>query len=496
MANAETVMGEPAKGASRYAWYVLSILFLVYVLNFVDRQIISILAEDIKRDLGLKDQDLGFLYGTAFGVFYSLFGIPLGRLADNWHRVRLMTIGLSLWSVMTALSGFSKTGGHLAAARIGVGIGEATASPSAYSIISDYFPKRLRATALSIYSAGLYVGGGCSLFIGGLIVQGWNKAYPGGGPLGLVGWQAAFMAVGVPGLLLAVWIATLREPTRGLVEGLPEPEKHPAPFRAFGAELVTIVPPLTLIGAAMGGVRALGYNLIALAVVVAAVSGLVAAGEPWPQWVAIGIGVYAVFSWASALKRRDPPTFALIVGTPAFLCTVVAYGLNGFMIGSLGATAGFLGLTIGGVVSDRLRQRNPAGRLWVVIFGAVVPVPFLILAFTASSPAAFYTGIFLAQLTASCALGAAAATTQDMVLPRMRGTATATFFIGTTLIGLALGPYMAGRVSTLTGSLSIGMLSLLVVTPITLACAVAAYRLAPRAEATREERARAAGEAV
>ena len=114
-------------GATRYGWYVLSILFLVYVLNFVDRQIISILAEDIKRDLGLKDQDLGFLYGTAFGVFYALFGIPLGRLADNWHRVRLMTIGLTLWSVMTAVSGLSRTGGHLAAARIGVGIGEATA---------------------------------------------------------------------------------------------------------------------------------------------------------------------------------------------------------------------------------------------------------------------------------------------------------------------------------------------------------------------------------
>jgi len=136
--------------APRYAWYVLFILFLVYVLNFVDRQIISILAEDIKRDLGLRDEDLGFLYGTAFGVFYSLFGIPLGRLADNWHRGRLMVIGLALWSTMTALSGLSRSGGHLAAARIGVGIGEATASPSAYSLISDWFPKRLRATALSI----------------------------------------------------------------------------------------------------------------------------------------------------------------------------------------------------------------------------------------------------------------------------------------------------------------------------------------------------------
>ncbi len=519
---AEVGAAEADAKASRYAWYVLSVLFLVYVLNFVDRQIISILAEDIKRDLGLKDQDLGFLYGTAFGVFYALFGIPLGRLADNWHRVRLMAIGLSLWSVMTAVSGLSRTGGHLAAARIGVGIGEATASPSAYSIISDYFPKRLRATALSIYSAGLFVGGGCSLFIGGLIVQRWNAAWPGGGPLGLVGWQAAFMAVGLPGLLLALWITTLREPIRGLVEGLPEPDRHPAPFRAFAGELLTIVPPLTLIGAAMGGVRALLVNIGGLALVVGGVLALVSIGEPWPQWTAVGMGVYAVFSWACALKRRDPPTYALIIGTPAFLCTVVAYGFNAFLsyaasfwaapyalrelggtpsstgllVGGFGALAGFLGLTIGGVVSDRLRRGNPAGRLWVVIFGAAVPVPFLILAFTAATPVPFYIGIFFAQITASCALGAAAATTQDMVLPRMRGTATATFFIGTTLIGLALGPYLAGRVSTLSGSLSTGMLALLVVSPITLAAAIAAYRLAPKAEATREARARAAGEAI
>ena len=120
-------------------------------------------------------------------------------------------------------------------------------------MIADYFPKERRATALSIYSAGLYVGGGVSLFIGGAIVQGWNRAWPGGGPLGLVGWQAAFLAVGLPGLIVAVWIATLREPIRGLVEGLPEPERHPAPFRAFFQELLTIIPPLTLIGAARGG---------------------------------------------------------------------------------------------------------------------------------------------------------------------------------------------------------------------------------------------------
>ena len=508
--------------ASGYAWYVLGVLFLVYVLNFIDRQVISILAEDIKRDLRLGDDDLGFLYGTAFGVFYALFGIPLGRLADNWHRGRLMTVGLALWSTMTAASGLSRNFGQLAAARIGVGVGEATASPAAYSLISDWFPRRLRATALAIYSAGLYVGGGISLFIGGAIVQGWNRAYPGGGPLGLVGWQAAFLAVGLPGLVLALWLATMREPIRGRVEGLPEPAPHPAPFRAFGAELLTIVPPLTLIGAGRRGWAALARNLAALAFVVTVVAAVVRAGEPAPQWIAIGIGVYAVFSWATALRSRDPATFALIVGTPAFLCTVVAYGLNAFLayaasfwaapyalrvlhiskaeagliIGSSGALSGFLGVTLGGVLADRLRRTNPGGRLLVVISGAIVPVPFLVLAFTATGALPFYLGLFVSGLTASMALGAAGATTQDLVLPRMRGTATATFFIGTTLLGLALGPYIAGRVSVLTGSLSTGMLSLLFAVPITLGAAIAAYRLVPAAEATREARARAAGEVI
>lgn len=505
--------------APRYAWYVLGILFLVYILNFVDRQIISILAEDIKRDLGLTDGDLGFLYGTAFGVFYSLFGIPLGRLADNWHRVRLMTGGLALWSAMTALSGLSQTGGQLAAARVGVGIGEATASPAAYSLISDWFPKRLRATALSIYSAGLYVGGGVSLFIGGLIVQNWNRAYPGGGPLGLVGWQAAFMAVGLPGLIVALWIATLREPVRGQSEGL-RTEPHPAPFRSFFDELLTIVPPFTLFGAARLGGRALLVNLLAATLVSLVVWLMLRAGEPAPQWIAIGIGVYAVFSWASALRRRDPATFALIVGTPAFLCVVVAYGLNaflsyaasfwaapyalrtlalspanaGFLIGGSGALSGFLGVTLGGLVADRLRRTNPAGRLWVVLFGALAQPPCLAVAFTADAPALFFVALFLGGLFASTSLGAAGATTQDLVLPRMRGTATATFFIGTTLLGLALGPYLAGRVSTLSGSLSTGMLSLLLSVPITVAAAMAAIRLVPAAEQSREARARAAGE--
>lgn len=524
--------------ASPYAWYVLGVLFLVYTLNFIDRQIITILAPDIQKDLGLTHADIGFLYGTAFGVFYALFGIPLGRLADSWHRGRLLTLGLALWSAMTALSGFARTGGMLAGARIGVGVGEATASPSAYSLLSDWFPKRQRATALAIYSAGIYVGGGFSLFVGGKIAETWNRWYPANAPLGLHGWQAAFMAVGIPGLLLAIWVFTLREPMRGQSEGLRAPP-NPAPFRTFFEELLTIIPPFTLIGAARGGVKALTANLVALLLVAALVLGLVAIETPheawslgvrwsvtrvsvFAQWAAVGIGVYAVYSWGSALRRRDLPTFRLVIGTPAFICVVVAYGFNAFLayatsyaapsyaaatwhlgpaeiglkIGAPAMLAGFLGVTLGGLMADRLRRTYPAGRIMVILFGGIAPLVPLVLAFTTPDRTLFFVLLPLAQLLTTTALGAAAAATQDLVLPRMRGTATAAFLIGTTLLGLAMGPYLAGRVADLTGSLATGILSLLLVTPVALGAGIAAYVLVPKAEATREERARAAGEPI
>src|SRR5271168_674270 len=172
--------------AGLYPWYVLGVLFLVYVLNFIDRSILSILAQDIKADLHLGDAQLGFLYGTAFAVFYALFGIPLGRLADSWYRGRLIAVGLALWSAMTALSGLAGSYGQLAAARIGVGVGEASASPAAYSLLADYFPVRRRALVLAIYTAGLYVGGGLSLPLGGWIAHAWTHNYPHGtAPFGL-----------------------------------------------------------------------------------------------------------------------------------------------------------------------------------------------------------------------------------------------------------------------------------------------------------------------
>ena len=525
-----------------YSWYALGVLVLVYVLNFIDRQILSILANDIKADLGVDDAYLGFLYGTAFAIFYALFGIPLGKLADSWKRVRLMTLGLSLWSAMTALSGFAKDAGQLTVARIGVGVGEATASPSAYSLISDWFPARLRATALAIYSSGLYIGGGISLAIGGLVVDQWNEAFPAGGPLGLAGWQAAFIAVGVPGLLLAVWVATLREPIRGAIDGIPTAE-DPNPFRGFVKELTTVIPGFTFFGAGSRGGLALAINVavFVLAFVVAhlltqilgtgqgfimeAIESLTGSSLPLvsDQWFLLALGYYAVFSWASALRVRDYPTFALTWGSPAFLCTILGYGTVafmayaasywgapyaervfdvskgnlGFFLGGGGAVGGFLGVILGGRMADILMNRTSAGRVLVVLFGLLSPIPFAVVQYTTESYWLFIILNVVVGALAASALGAAAAASQALVLPRMRGTATATFFLATTLVGLALGPYTAGYVSAQNAdNLSIGVLSTLWIAPIGLVVLLAAIKLTPKASSSVIERAEAAGEQI
>lgn len=511
--------------ATGYSWYVLSVLVVVYILNFIDRQILSILAVDIKADLGLTDADMGFLGGAAFAVFYALFGIPLGRLADNWSRVKLLSIGLALWSTMTALSGFARDQITLTFARMGVGVGEATASPTAYSLISDYFPKKQRATALAIYSSGLYLGGGVSLFIGALIVKAWNDAYPGGGPLDLVGWQAAFLAVGIPGLLVALWVATLREPVRGAMDGVASPSS-PAPFRQFAQDLSTIVPPFTLIGAWQRGPAALAINIGFAAAIAAFAWWMIELTGNFPQWSAVGLGYYAVFSWACTLRARDSATFRLIWGTPAFICTTLGYGMVSlaayalafwsapyaeivlglpkqelaFWLGANGAISGFVGVILGGRLADALRAKNPAGRILMIIFGVVAPIIPIWIGYTTDNSTLFYVMNFLAGMFGATALGAAAATTQDLVLPRMRGTATAAFFLGTTLVGLSFGPYMVGQISDLAGTivdgkpvgdLRTGILSLIGVAPIALVLLLYAYRAVPQAEATIVERAAA-----
>lgn len=527
--SAATAVPAPDAPVPAYNWYALGVLVLVYVLNFVDRQILSILANDIKADLKVDDAFLGFLYGTAFAIFYALFGIPLGKLADSWKRVRLMSIGLALWSLMTVFSGFARNGAMLTGARIGVGVGEATASPSAYSLISDWFPARLRATALAIYSSGLYFGGGVSLLIGGLIVEGWNKAYPGGGPLGLVGWQAAFIGVGLPGLLLAVWVLTLREPVRGLIDGMPT-EEDPAPFRGFVDELLLIIPPFTFLGALRRGPAAFVVNVLAAVGFAAAAWLLTQWVNAGPgkiyapvsdQWLFLGVGYYAVFSWASALRSRDLPTFRLTWGSPAFMATILGYGLVSFMsyassffaapygelafaipkteigwlLGAPAAVAGFLGVIAGGRAADWLFERYAAGRLFVVMFGLIAPLPVIWLLFTTDNRTVFFICASVSQMLAASALGAAAATSQSLVLPRMRGVATATFFLATTLVGLALGPFLAGWVSAQHGGdISYGVRSILWAAPLGFVCLVAAIRFVPEAARSLTARAEAAGE--
>jgi MFS family permease len=492
--------------APPYSWYALGVLFLVYLLNFVDRQILSILANDIKADLALDDAQLGFLYGTAFAIFYALFGIPLGRLADGWNRTRLLAIGLGLWSLMTALSGFARNAATLTVARIGVGVGEATSAPCAYSLISDMFPRQLRGTALGIYSAGLFTGSGLSLLIGGSVVEAWNKAYPHEAPLGLAGWQAAFLVVGLPGLAMALWVASLREPKRGALDGMAAPmDAHP--FAEFVAQLGQLIPPFTLAAAARRGSRALLTN-VATAGVIALAAWLLSTltGNNQQFWF-LGVGFYAVASWASALRQRDEATFEATWRSAAFVSIVLAYGMIcflgysvsywaapyaertfalgkaelGLLIGAPNALGGFLGVILGGRLADYLHLRHPGGRAMVLSIALIGAVPAIAVGYSTDNVTLFLVCNFAVQLATSSALGAGAAATQSLVEPRMRGVATAIYFLGATLLGLALGPFMAGFISETTGSLAQGVIATLVVVPIGLVAVAIAVRRMPEA---------------
>lgn len=508
-----------AKGVGVYAWYALGVMVIVYMLNFVDRQILSILAEDIKGDLNLTDAQLGFLYGTAFAIFYTLFGIPLGRLADIWYRGRLMALGLAVWSSMTALSGFSTTYAQLAVARVGVGVGEASASPAAFSMLADYFPKERRALAAAIYSAGLYVGSGLSLPLGGAITDAWNGAFPNGsGPFALAGWQATFLAVGVPGLIVAAWVWTLREPPRTGPRGESLPVAQPGAWMTFLREFAAILPPFTLISVARH--KGLRLNLIAAAAIGLAVAGMIALTGDYAQWIAYGVGCYAVTSWVQSLRATDRPTYQLIWGTPqVLLCIVgmgglatVTYGFGfwaapyairtfgvtpheaGLALGIPSAIASAVGVISGGRLSDLWKQRDPRGRLFVCMLSSATTVPFLILMFTRSDFGAYAWLNPVVAMTSSAWVGSTVAAYQDFVLPRMNGTVSATYVLGSTMVGLAIGPYASGKVATITGSLQMGVFSLLVMPPITLLCLYLVSRKMAGLEASKVDRALAVGE--
>jgi MFS family permease len=199
-----------------YAWYVVLILTLAYVVSFIDRQIMALMVEPIRRDLEISDTQISLLLGLAFAIFYTLLGIPLGRLADVNNRKKIIIIGVTVWCLMTAACGLARNYVQLFAARIGVGIGEAALSPSALSMISDYFPKDTRARAVAVYTLGISIGVGLAMIIGGQVVAYVFSAPPVSLPVvgTLFAWQTVFLVVGLPGLLVAVLMATVREPVR------------------------------------------------------------------------------------------------------------------------------------------------------------------------------------------------------------------------------------------------------------------------------------------
>jgi MFS family permease len=501
----------------------LAVLVLVYVLNFVDRQILSILNEEIQRDLGLDDGEMGFLYGTAFAVFYAVFGIPLGRLADVWVRRTLIAASLAVWSAMTALSGLARNFLELAGARIGVGIGEAGASPAAFSMLADLYPPARRATVLALYSSGIYLGAGLSLMIGGQIVGRWDAAWDGAPPLGLRGWQVAFFAVGIPGILLSLVVRLLPEPLRGGREGRVAPA-HPAPFRAFFEELRAVVPPLTLwhLLATGAGRRAWAGNLGAATALAAAAWTLVRATGDTLQWSALAVGLYAAFSWSQALARRDPPSARLILGTPALrwlalgfaLLAFTGYGIGywtppfflrvhdvpigrvGLLVGATAAAAGWLGVALGGWLADAWRARTPRGRIWLALAASLAPLPLLPWMLLTEHTALALALNVPVSMAGSMWVGVGAATVTDLVLPRMRATASAAYLLVVTFIGLALGPYGIGQLSDALGDLRHAMLAALAANVAGAVLLLIGARGLPEAEASLTERARAAGESA
>ncbi len=516
----------------RYSTYVLGVLIVVYVFNFIDRQILSILAEEIKADLGLTDADIGFLYGTAFAVFYAVFGIPLGRMADVWVRKSLIALGLGFWSLMTALSGTARSFVELAGYRFGVGVGEASATPAAFSMLSDYFPPRLRATVLAIYSSGIYIGAGIGLFLGGAIVDGWKGLYPDPAlaPFGLRGWQVAFFAVGLPGLLLGIWVWTLREPRRGQSEGIVTPE-HPHPFRETARSLAAVLPPFTVFALyGLGGARAALINLGA-AVLVAAGAWVANAVTHTPtQWVALGIGVYAAVSWVQNLRLSDPATFGMMFRSRAFvLATIgfptisfVTYGVGfwsppfmlrahgvslseaGFFLGAGAALGGWLGITFGGWLADYLRQYTQNARIFIGLAVPVLALPFGVLFLYSDDVWVAYLASFGFSVFSPMWIGSAASTVNDLVMPRMRALASAYYILMNTFVGLALGPYLMGQISdiyvrqgweagdALRQAMLLGLAMLLV----SMVALLAALRFLKRDEDSRLDRARALGEPV
>ncbi|NBB51316.1 MFS transporter [Rhizobium sp. CRIBSB] len=447
-----------------YRYYVLAVLILIYMLNFLDRQIIGILAAPLKAEFNLSDSQFGLLGGIAFASVYSTLAIPLAWLADRVSRVWIMTGALAVWSGFTALCGLAGSFGQLFLCRMGVGVGEAGGVAPAYSLIADYFPPQQRARALAGFAFGIPLGTAAGTLVGGLLAA-------------TYGWRTAFIVVGVLGLLVAPLLRmTVRDPKRGGTDAV----KTEAQVAALAAAPVTTdragtIAALVMLG--IGGGALLLAALIQFAGVrlgnplIFAFGGLLAA--------VIGISLMIARSTASVVIRK-PSFWLLALGAAS--SSVCGYGVAGwlplFFMRSFGLTlaqtswyyagialiGGLLGIWLGGSIADKLARRGKGAYPLVPAIAFLISAPCFILAM--NSPwliglvlpgggsnaqqliLAFL--IFLIPTGLNLAwLGPITAAVQHIAPAPMRSTASALFLLINNLLGIAVGFYYFGWMSDL-----------------------------------------------
>jgi MFS family permease len=379
------MVGTPYERA-RYRYYVLAVLTVVYAFNFIDRQLLVILQEPIKAELGLSDTQLGLLTGFAFALFYVVCGIPIARWADKGVRRSIIALALTVWSFMTAISGLTQNYLQLLLARVGVGVGEAGGSPPAHSMISDIFDRQHRATALAIYSVGIYIG-----ILGGYLLGGWVTEF--------FGWRLAFFVVGAPGILLAILLRlTVSEPPRGWSEG--------------STSSAAPAPPLAEVARLLWSRHS--FRHIALA---ASLQAFI---------------IYAIGNWLPSFFLRTYDIGIGQLGTWMALTTGFGGGIGSFF---------------GGWLADRLGARDARWYLWAPASLTIITAPVLLLLLTTDS---LYFALLLVApfnfLTAAY-LGAVLAVAHNLVGLRMRALTSAIVFFIINLVGMGLGPTSVGMLS-------------------------------------------------
>ena len=370
--------------------YALGILVVVYTFNFIDRQILSILLESIKTDLGLSDTSLGFLTGFAFALFYATLGIPIAKYADKGNRRNLIALSLGIWSFMTALSGLAQNFFHLLFARIGVGIGEAGCSPPAHSMIADYFPANKRSTALGIYSLGIPFGIMFGLFAGGWI----NEVF---------GWRLAFFVVGIPGIVLAfIFRYTVKEPIRGQAEGKVDTEKQPSIY-----ETVSYL------------IRKRSFRHPVFAAALAAFVG------------------YGAITWLPSFFQRSYGMQTSDVG---------------WYLGLILGIPGGLGIFLGGYLSDYFGAKDVRWSLWIAAIAMALTVPFNVYVYLSPTSTMSLLWLIIPVGLGNFYQAATFSQTQGIVELRMRSVAAAILLFIINIIGLGFGPQSVGIVSDLLNS--------------------------------------------